>query len=226
MPNYPGGKNANGVYQTIINHFPPHVIYVELFMGSGAIIRNKKPAKFNIGVEIDKAVIDKFHRKTKYDVANESVFAFIKRPYRHLFHKNCLVYIDPPYIESSRRSKNNIYKHELKNIEEHIPLLRWALRTKAMVVISAYQNEIYDTVLKGWRREEYTAVLRSGETVTESLYMNFEKPTTLHEYTYLGEDCWDRQRIKRKLTLITRKLKALPPYEREAIMQAVAAVHT
>lgn len=30
---YPGGKAGGGVYQTIINHIPPHEVYIEPFAG-------------------------------------------------------------------------------------------------------------------------------------------------------------------------------------------------
>ena len=49
--NYPGGKG--GVYQKLINLMPPHEVYIETYLGGGAVIRNKKPAKRNIGIEID-----------------------------------------------------------------------------------------------------------------------------------------------------------------------------
>jgi hypothetical protein len=50
---YPGGKNAPGVYHTIINLMPPHQTYIEPFLGAGAIMRLKRPAALNIGIDID-----------------------------------------------------------------------------------------------------------------------------------------------------------------------------
>jgi hypothetical protein len=55
---YPGGKNGAGVYQTLINRMPPHTTYIEPFLGSGAIMRLKRPAHVNIGIDRDPAVID------------------------------------------------------------------------------------------------------------------------------------------------------------------------
>lgn len=54
---YPGGKNGAGVYQTIINRMPPHPVYIEPFLGGGAILRLKQPAALNIGIDLDSAVI-------------------------------------------------------------------------------------------------------------------------------------------------------------------------
>jgi DNA adenine methylase len=50
---YPGGKGADGVYQAIINLMPKHRVYIEPFLGGGAILRHKKPAETNYAFEID-----------------------------------------------------------------------------------------------------------------------------------------------------------------------------
>jgi len=50
---YPGGKNGGGAYQTLINLMPPHSVYVEPFLGSGAVMRMKRPAGVNIGLDLD-----------------------------------------------------------------------------------------------------------------------------------------------------------------------------
>jgi hypothetical protein len=54
MP-YPGGKNGAGVYQTLINLMPPHDVYIEPFLGGGAVMRLKRPARLNIGIDLDPA---------------------------------------------------------------------------------------------------------------------------------------------------------------------------
>jgi DNA adenine methylase len=50
---YPGGKNGAGVYQKIINLMPPHERYFEPFLGGGAVLRLKRPARENIACDLD-----------------------------------------------------------------------------------------------------------------------------------------------------------------------------
>jgi DNA adenine methylase len=53
MSYYPGGKGGQGVFQSLINLMPPHDVYIEPFLGSGAVMRNKRPARLNIGLDLD-----------------------------------------------------------------------------------------------------------------------------------------------------------------------------
>ena len=54
---YPGGKAGSGVAQRIINRMPPHQVYIEPFLGGGAVLRYKRPAALNIGIDRDPEVI-------------------------------------------------------------------------------------------------------------------------------------------------------------------------
>jgi len=49
---YPGGKAGSGVYQKLINLMPPHTVYIEPFLGGAAVMRLKRPAQLNIGVDL------------------------------------------------------------------------------------------------------------------------------------------------------------------------------
>src|SRR5687768_1550768 len=57
---YPGGKAGAGVFQKIINQFPPHDVYCEPFLGAAAVMLRKRPGARTIGVEIDPGVAARF----------------------------------------------------------------------------------------------------------------------------------------------------------------------
>jgi site-specific DNA-adenine methylase len=40
---YPGGKAGAGVAQRLINLMPTHAVYIEPFLGHGAVLLHKRP---------------------------------------------------------------------------------------------------------------------------------------------------------------------------------------
>lgn len=59
---YPGGKNGACVYQQIINCMPPHNVYIEPFLGGGAVMRLKRLAAVNIGLDLDAGAVRQMRR--------------------------------------------------------------------------------------------------------------------------------------------------------------------
>ena len=216
--NYFGSKNASGVYQTIINFIPPHKIYIEAFLGSGAILRYKKPAEINIGIERDKSVIKKFWSPTPKGniILCEDAIQWLKDYHAH--STNVLIYLDPPYIISSRKSKIKQYRHELTD-KQHEVLLRFIINCESKIMISTYPNALYSEYLHAWTKKEFYSMTRTGKA-KELLYMNFATPEALHDYNFLGKDFTDRQRVRRKIKRFIQKLSALPAVERNAITSA------
>jgi DNA adenine methylase len=63
-------------------------------------------------------------------------------------------YIDPPYIQETRKSKN-VYNQELTN-DYHKNLVKVILDCKGTVVLSGYEHEIYQPLLEaGWACTKY-----------------------------------------------------------------------
>lgn len=216
--NYFGSKNGSGVYQTIINYIPPHKVYIEPFLGSGAILRFKRPAELNIGIEIDKKTIKKFWtpKPPGAIIINDDAIQWLKDYRSH--GDNVLIYIDPPYPISSRRNKIKVYRYELSD-KQHENLLQFCLNCPSKIIISTYPNSLYESYLSSWNRLEYFSMTRKGKA-KELLYTNFNRPSTLHDYNYLGNNFTDRQRIRRKIKRFIDKLSKLPTLERNAIIDS------
>lgn len=81
-----------------------------------------------------------------------------------------LLYLDPPYLQSIRR--RNMYACEMTG-KQHIELLELIKQSKSKVVISAYDNELYNDYLKGWYTDEKKTTAQNGLPRTEKLYMNY-----------------------------------------------------
>lgn len=222
---YPGGKNGAGVFQTIINLMPPHEVYIEPFLGGGAIMRQKKPATVNVGIDVDAGVIASFRDGDRsagfgdvgrFQFRCEDSLKFL-RTYK--FTGRELVYCDPPYMHETR-VRHNLYRFEMSD-DQHRDLLRILHRLKCRVMVSGYYSPLYAAELGDWNTATFEAVTRGGTMRTEWLWFNFERPLALHDYRYLGSNFRERERIKRKTLRWSARLRRMPELERRALLHAL-----
>lgn len=241
---YPGGKNGAGVYQTIINLMPPHQTYIEPFLGGGAIMRLKRPARLNIGIDLVQSAVQAMQSFTVQTGAaaghiaagdaggsktagrgDGSSFRFecrdgIEYLNKYRFQGRELVYCDPPYLMETR-SGRRLYEFEMTAIA-HRRLLRVVTSLPCLVMVSGYWSEMYAEALKGWASTSFQAMTRGGRLATEWLWFNYPVPVALHDYRYLGCGFRERERIKRKKRRWVDRLRAMPVLEKRALLAAIA----
>jgi hypothetical protein len=102
--------------------------------------------------------------------------------------------------------------------DDHLDLLAVLKSLPCMVMISGYWSELYERELQDWRSISYQTMTRGGFPATEWLWMNYPEPFELHDYSFLGENFRERERIKRKKARWTERLKSMPALERFAIL--------
>jgi DNA adenine methylase len=224
MP-YPGGKNGSGVYQWIINQIPPHETYIEAFLGGGAILRAKRPAVASIAIDVDAAPVRKLDGcGDAYGIPHLMVLQAnaIDWLAEHgpSLGEQAFVYLDPPYLMSTRKSQRGLYAHELSD-GDHRRLLEIIRGLGCMVAISGYWSEMYNDALASWRSSTFQTMTRGGTPATEYLWMNYAPPVELHDYRYLGYNFRERERIKRKKTRWLKRLETMPDAERYAMLAAI-----
>lgn len=226
LTNYPGAKTNSGIIQFLINNIPVHDRYFELFAGSAQLFRTKRPANVSylndVDIDVTRALFNEFGEDIRNEFNSISFVDFVLKykDNERDFNRDCFLYLDPPYPECSRRNGRKYYKYEMLDNKAHITFLTLCKTIDANIMISTRENDLYDEHLPGWRKKVFNTVDRVGP-VQEVIYMNYPEPNQLHQYDYVGEDFTDRQRIKRKLERIVRKIGALPVYERHLIMQAL-----
>jgi site-specific DNA-adenine methylase len=215
---YSGGKNGPGVYQRLINLMPPHRVYIEPFLGSGAVIRHKRPALVNIGIDINQTCLDRVNDLSNTILKCDDAISFLSK---YKFKGDELIYCDPPYLLETRSSiKGRYYEYEFTDWQ-HKKLLKLLRRLRCMVMISGYDSRIYREMLQDWRVESIRVPLRTGKVAIEYVWLNFPPPLELHDYRYLGTDFRERDRIRRKTSRWLQKLRGMPELERHAIMLAI-----
>lgn len=86
-------------------------------------------------------------------------------------YPNVLIYADPPYVLGTRHGKQ--YRCEMDD-EDQNELLDVLIGHKGPVLISGYDNGLYNDRLKGWHREETTCYSQVCSKKREVLWMNYE----------------------------------------------------
>lgn len=215
---YPGGKGQAGVYQRIINLMPPHDVYIETHLGGGNILERKKPAASTIAIDADAAIVARWRARAPAccTVIHGDAAAYLRAA---SFTGRELVYSDPPYVMSTRRSGRR-YRHEYTDAQ-HAELLTVLKALPCRVMLSGYRCALYDAQLRGWYREDYEVMTRGGSWAAESLWLNFELPARLHDYRYLGGNFRERERIKRQRARWRARLARLPASEQAAMLEAL-----
>lgn len=83
--------------------------------------------------------------------------------------KDTLLYVDPPYLMETRTQK--MYLEEVP-LQHHVDLLELLLQHKGAVVLSGYENTLYDEALAGWNRLVMKAPkVEKGANRTEVLWV-------------------------------------------------------
>lgn len=213
---YPGGKGT--FFQRIINLMPPHRFYIETHVGGGAVIRHKRPAEINVALDLDPDLKTRFidGRLLHIQFYNADALKYLAGIRDAA---DVLIYADPPYMMETRKS-GNLYPYEY-TVKQHIALLKELRRLElAKIIISGYWSRLYAYMLWDWNHISFEVMTRGGKA-TEHLWFNYERPTKLHEYTYLGDTFRDRERIKRRRSRWINNLTKMETLERAAMLEAI-----
>lgn len=216
---YPGGKGK--CFQHLINLMPPHGTYIESHLGGGAVLRNKIPASRNIGIDKDLQVISEW--RSRYpglcDLIQADAAEYL---HRYKYDGNELIYADPPYMSSTRR-RSRVYACDY-TMTDHEHLLAVLRKLPCMVMLSGYDNELYNDTLVGWRKETFFAKTHV-DVRQESVWLNFEPPLQLHDVTHLGASFRERQTIKRRQQRLHKRIREMDPLERGDLMRWLATTY-
>lgn len=221
---YPGNKNIAGYIQKIVNNIPECDKFVELFAGSGSVSNFLfksvgSRVEFHMN-DISSEVTDQFDYPSGSTVTNLSYSDLIQSLLSVSPGIRTFLFCDPPYLYSTRPGSTEIYDHEFSDYD-HIEFLHIARNIDNNCMITHPACDLYDRTLYGWRTVDVT-VRYHNKTSKERLYMNYDKPDRLITYDHSGSDCWDRQRIKRKIYRNLQKISSLPAAEQEPLLKAIA----
>jgi DNA adenine methylase len=208
---YDGGKGLS--YREIVNLMPRHDKYIETHLGGGAVMRHKRPAKHQTGIDLNPSVISNWQRKwpNLCRTINGDAVAFLRD--RRL-DSNTLIYVDPPYHPDTRR-RPRVYRFDY-TIGDHERLLECLTALPCKILISGYPSALYESRLSGWSVHRFFARTHV-DTREECVWFNFPKPLILHDDRYLGADFREREIIRRRQDRLRRRIGRLPAAERASL---------
>jgi DNA adenine methylase len=216
---YPGGKGK--CFQRLINLMPPHSTYIESHLGGGAVLRHKRAALVNIGIDLDSAVIQRWHREHPglCTLIHADAASFLAG---YPFTGSELIYADPPYVPELRR-RCRVYRHDY-GVEEHHQLLEVLMNANCMVLVSGYDSTLYNQLLKRWRKVKFFAKTHV-DVREECVWMNFEPHEHLHDGSFMGDTFRDRQTVRRRHSRVLSKFRRMQTSERDHLLGLLNAEH-
>ncbi|MCH5340086.1 MAG: DNA adenine methylase [Acetatifactor sp.] len=118
-------------------------------------------------VNYPKKIMQAAERLRGVQIENRPAVEVIKR----FNYQNVLIYCDPPYMLGTRHGKQ--YQCEMDD-KDHQELLETLLQHKGFVIISGYDTELYNTMLKGWNKYETVSYSQVCSKKKEIIWMNYE----------------------------------------------------
>jgi DNA adenine methylase len=92
-----------------------------------------------------------------------------------------LIYCDPPYLMNTRTAHvKQQYSNEMLTDQSHIELLEILLQHPGYVVISGYESDLYNDMLKGWNKSFMQSNDQSNRPRQEVIWMNYKPETQMN----------------------------------------------
>lgn len=110
-------------------------------------------------------ILEATKRLKQVQIENQDAAKLIERYNRN----DCLIYADPPYLLETRTKRH--YAHEMKD-EQHVELLETLDRHSGYVLLSGYDNDLYNDILKDWTKVTKMATTEAAVSKQEVLWMN------------------------------------------------------
>lgn len=88
-----------------------------------------------------------------------------------------LIYADPPYLLSTRKGKKQ-YPYEMTE-DDHVELLEALRQHQGTVMLSGYDNELYNDLLGGWGKIQMPARATGNKPRMETLWTNYDVQISL-----------------------------------------------
>jgi ribosomal protein L39E len=150
-------------------------------------------------------------------LVNEDAATFLTS---YSFSGTEFVYADPPYLPQTRR-RSRVYRFDYGPLQ-HEELLKVLNAIPCRVMVSGYENAMYNDLLRHWRKMSFAAKTHV-EVREECVWFNFDPPSILHDGSYLGDGFRGRQTIRRRHIRLLEKFGQMELRERHHLIETLNA---
>ena len=161
---YFGSKATAGLCQPLIAMMPPDSVYIETHLGGGAIMQRKLAALRNIGIDRNGRALSGFRCGYPVELVHGCCHRFLRD---YPFDGTELVYSDPPYLHSTRKSARR-YRHDYGD-GDHEALLALLRSLPCAAMVSGYPPAFYGERLSDWRSLSLQAKERVDRRITREI---------------------------------------------------------
>ena len=156
---YPGQKFIHGYIHKIINEIPSCLYFYELYAGSAAVskiisVGSMSPPKIYLN-DINPEVNTFLSLVPGATTFNNNATDILQQLISVRSGRSTFVFIDPPYLHSTRPGSTALYKFEMSE-SDHIQLLNTVRTAGFNIMITHPDCDLYNTMLEGWRKVEVT----------------------------------------------------------------------
>lgn len=116
---------------------------------------------------LPKLIFEVASRLKETQIENQDALQLLKRYDR----PSVLAYVDPPYLMSTR--KGRYYQTELED-ERQPELLEILKNFEGKVMLSGYENDLYNHQLSDWHKLQFQSNAEAGERRLETIWCNYE----------------------------------------------------
>ncbi|GGE47872.1 DNA methyltransferase [Pullulanibacillus camelliae] len=133
--------------------------------GWRASISANSPNKTRQWSDLPEIILSVTDRLKSAQIENQDALQLIQRYNR----ENVLIYADPPYVRSTRTNRH--YAFEMDE-HGHMDLIEVLMDHEGPVLLSGYDNPLYQKYLSSWHVEERIVSAEAGAKKKECLWIN------------------------------------------------------
>lgn len=142
------------------------------FAGGNHYKTGFRDARANNWNQLPETIIKSMYRIKQAQIESVSALNLIEK-YQST---EVFFYLDPPYYFSNSGDKHKYLYQHILSPEEHETMLKILVKSPSKILISGYDNELYQTYLEknGWNKQQKVTVANKGQERIETIWMNYE----------------------------------------------------